>query len=323
MPYEEVLKNEGIMTTIDATIKPKWRAHETFFIRKGWLSKGLQAVAEKDDIFVDKNVNQMDELGIGSNMVKSLRYWLQATGVTREEADKDRRGRRVQRVTELGKLVLENDPYLEDIGTLWVLHYELVNKREFVPSWYFVFNELKMKSFTQDDFVRLIDNYSVNILGADKPPAARLSTDDFNCILGTYISKGSLQASRVSPESNIDCPFGELELLGVDSLRDKTYRKKQAAPDLIPDFIALYAILRFREERGLSGNALRVEDLLNTPASPGKAFNLDTFSLLEILRRLESRGFLRVIRTAGLDEVRIESDMSPIECLEEHYEEVG
>ena len=275
------------MTTIDVRIKPKWRAHETFFIRKGWLSKGMQAVAEKDDIFVDKNINQMDELGIGSNMVKSLRYWLQ------------------------------------DIGTLWVLHYELVNKREFAPSWYFIFNELKMRSFTQDDFVRLIDNYSVNILGAEKPPAARLSTDDFNCILGTYISKGTLQSSRVSPESNIDCPFGELELLGVDSLHDKSYRKRQASADLLPDFIALYAILRFKEENAISGNALRLEELLNSPGSPGKAFNLDTFSLLEILRRLESRGLLRVIRTSGLDEVRIESKMPPIECIVSHYEEVG
>lgn len=311
------------MTAIDATIKPKWRAHETFFIRKGWLSKGLQAVAEKDDIFVDKNINQMDELGIGSNMVKSLRYWLQATGVTTELPDKDRRGRRIQVITELGKLVLKNDPYLEDIGTLWVLHYELVNKKEFVPAWYFFFNELKMKSFTQDDFVRLINNYSVNILGAEKPPATRLSTDDFNCILGTYVSKGSLQASRVSPESNIDCPFGELGLLGVDSLKDKTYRKKQASPDLLPDFIVLYAILRYRDKSSRAANALTIEELLNAPSSPGKAFNLDTFTLLEVLRRLESRGLVRVIRTAGLDEVRLMSDLSQIDCIRLHYEEVG
>ena len=90
-----------------------------------------------------------------------------------------------------------------------------------------------------------------------------------------------------------------------------------------PDFIALYAILRFKEENAISGNALRLEELLNSPGSPGKAFNLDTFSLLEILRRLESRGLLRVIRTSGLDEVRIESKMPPIECIVSHYEEVG
>lgn len=311
------------MNEIDATIKPKWRAHETFFIRKGWLSKGMRAVADKDDIFVDKNINQMDELGIGSNMVKSLRYWLQATGVTSEILDTARRGKRVQRITELGQLVLKHDPYLEDIGTLWVLHYELVNKREFVPSWYFFFNVMKMKSFSQDDFVRLIDSYSVNELGTGKAPAARLSTDDFNCILGTYISKGNLQSARVSPESNIDCPFGELELLVVDSLKDRTYRKKQANSDLLPDYVALYSIMRYRDKKEMDGNALSLEELLNAPSSPGKAFNLDTFSMLEILRRLEGRDLLRVIRTAGLDEVRLETSKSPIDCLDEHYREVG
>ena len=55
----------------------KFRAHETFFIRKGWLSKGMERVVAKGDLFVDNAENPMDVLGIGSNMVKSLRYWLQ------------------------------------------------------------------------------------------------------------------------------------------------------------------------------------------------------------------------------------------------------
>ena len=117
------------MTVTDVTLKPKWRAHETFFIRKGWISKGMLAVRDKDDLFVDKNINQMDELGIGSNMVKSLRYWLQAAGVTIEESDPERRGKRVQHITPLGEIILEYDPFLEELGTLWTLHYELVNKR--------------------------------------------------------------------------------------------------------------------------------------------------------------------------------------------------
>ena len=62
----------------------KFRAHDTFFIRKGWLSKGMERVVAKEDLFVDKNENPMDVLGIGSNMVKALRYWLQAVGLTKE-----------------------------------------------------------------------------------------------------------------------------------------------------------------------------------------------------------------------------------------------
>ena len=47
----------------------KFRAHETFFIRKGWLSKGMKHVLRKPNVFVDKEENPMDALGIGSNML--------------------------------------------------------------------------------------------------------------------------------------------------------------------------------------------------------------------------------------------------------------
>ena len=32
----------------------KFRAHDTFFIRKGWLSKGMKAVHNCPDLFVSK-----------------------------------------------------------------------------------------------------------------------------------------------------------------------------------------------------------------------------------------------------------------------------
>lgn len=79
----------------------KFRAHDTFFIRKGWLSKGMRCVAKKPDVFISHDENPMDVLGIGANMVKALRYWLQAVGLTVEPA----KGKRVQLFTELGKRI--------------------------------------------------------------------------------------------------------------------------------------------------------------------------------------------------------------------------
>ena len=62
----------------------KFRAHDTFFIRKGWLSKGMRCVFNKPDVFIAHDENPMDVLGIGANMVKALRYWLQAVILTTE-----------------------------------------------------------------------------------------------------------------------------------------------------------------------------------------------------------------------------------------------
>ena len=62
----------------------KFRAHDTFFIRKGWLNKGMRNVKIDPAVFMGAKGNPMDILGIGANMVKALRYWLQAVNLTTE-----------------------------------------------------------------------------------------------------------------------------------------------------------------------------------------------------------------------------------------------
>lgn len=99
----------------------KFRAHDTFFIRKGWLSKGMKYVQSKPDVFIAKDENPMDVLGIGANMVKALRYWLQAVGLTTEP----NKGKRTQSFTPFGQSVYEHDRYIEEMGTLYLLHYKL------------------------------------------------------------------------------------------------------------------------------------------------------------------------------------------------------
>ena len=111
----------------------KFRAHDTFFIRKGWLSKGMRNVVANKDVFItkDKDRNPMDVLGIGANMVKALRYWLQAVGLTEEPA----KGQRYQSLTELGEIIYEQDPYIEEIGTLWLLQYQLAKNKTDATAW--------------------------------------------------------------------------------------------------------------------------------------------------------------------------------------------
>ena len=130
----------------------KFRAHDTFFIRKGWLSKGMKYVYNKPDVFVDKNDNPMDVLGIGSNMVKALRYWLQTVGLTEEPNS----GRRTQSFTDLGKAIYEHDRFIEETGTLFLLQYKLASNKEEATAWYYFFNEFSMSEFTKEDFVAKI-----------------------------------------------------------------------------------------------------------------------------------------------------------------------
>ena len=84
----------------------RFRAHETFAIRKGWLHKGMKNIVSSPTVFIDKEVNPMEKLGLGTNMVKALRYWLQVSGLTYENQKT-----RMQFLTRFGELVWENDKY--------------------------------------------------------------------------------------------------------------------------------------------------------------------------------------------------------------------
>ena len=197
----------------------KFRAHDTFFIRKGWLNKGLRNVNADAGVFMGSKGNPMDVLGIGANMVKALRYWLQAVRLTSEPAS----GRKEQTFTEFGNVVFDNDPYIEEMGTLWLLHYQLASNKDEATAWYYFFNEFKASEFTKDDFVKQLSNY-VRINGEEV--SERSLEDDYNCIINTYVSRMKSNPEKVQPESNIDCPFGELGCKQERKAVQKGYSQK-------------------------------------------------------------------------------------------------
>ena len=202
-------------------MKFRFRAHDTFFIRKGWLNKGMRNVQNDPQVFMGVNGNPMDILGIGANMVKALRYWLQAVGLTEEPPA----GRKAQHFTDFGTVVYENDPYFEEMGTLWLLHYKLATNKMEATAWYYFFNEFKLSEFTRDDFVVQLNNY---IRMNDDEVSERSLEDDYNCIINTYVPRIKSNPEKVQPESNIDCPLGELGLIDIANKKEKIYKKTLA-----------------------------------------------------------------------------------------------
>lgn len=295
----------------------KFRAHETFFIRKGWLSKGMKNVSKKPNVFVDKKVNPMDVLGIGANMVKSLRYWLQVTGLTEESKGKTRE----QNLTDLGACIYEHDRYLEELGTLYLVQYKLATNPEDATAWYYFFNEFHMTEFTKEDFVLQLQKYikaekdSDN--GDEKSHAVRSLEDDFACIINTYLPRYKSNPGRVNAENNIDCPLGELGL--VDLVTKKSYRKAMPNTNTIDPWVAL-AIL---SDQNAGQKEVALNSLLVAQCSLGRVFNLDALGLLEVLRKVEKLGEIKVIRTAGLDVVQIINQRTFMECVERYYQNIN
>lgn len=95
--------------------------HEKFVFRQSWLKKGFDLVCAEPTIFTQSDA--LVRLGVGKNMVRSIRYWCLALGLV--EAHPDRTKASLQ-PTPLGERLLSDggwDPYLEDTATLWLLHW--------------------------------------------------------------------------------------------------------------------------------------------------------------------------------------------------------
>lgn len=282
----------------------KFRGHESFFIRKGWLYKGLRNVWDEKDIFTSKDA--MEKLGLGNNMVRSLRYWLQAVGLTQEV----RSGKWTQVFTEFGNLIWNHDRYMEELGTLWLLHLNLATNQELATAWYMFFNEFAMQEFQKEDVVLFLSKRT--------DTAIKSLESDFDCIINTYLTK-SKSSGKISPENNIDCPLGELRLIDIVDKKKKIYKKVSPAENTLHPLILLSAILRLGNEK----HELKIKDLLfgsENTYGLGKIFQLDMVVLMKLLYELEKLEYLKIIRTAGLDVVRIKENVTEQECIEAYYQ---
>ncbi|HHX18428.1 MAG TPA: DUF4007 family protein [Clostridium sp.] len=292
----------------------RFRGHESFFIRKGWLYKGIKNVVKKPDVFTDKTENPMDILGLGANMVRSLRYWLQAVGLT----DENLSGKKKQELSPIGQIIWDKDRYIEEMGTLWLLQYKLASNFDEATAWYYFFNEFKIGEFKKDDFVGQLSSYA-KIKDENKEYAVSSLEGDFECIINTYVSRKKSNPEKVHPESNIDCPFGELNLIDIVNKKEKVYKKSSPRKDSLNPLIVLAVIIDNAKDQ----KEIRINSLLTDPCNVGKIFNLEIIALTNYLYKLQDLGYIRVVRTAGLDVVRINTKFTFLDCVNKYYEEIN
>src|SRR5262249_48593611 len=120
--------------------RASFSGHETFPFRYAWLPKAIRAVQGNSEFFGSEDA--MVILGVGKNMVASIRHWALTTDVLREVPQT--RGGSLE-VTEFGERLLGStgwDPYLEDAATLWLLHWQIGKCPGRATTWYWFFSHL-------------------------------------------------------------------------------------------------------------------------------------------------------------------------------------
>lgn len=289
----------------------KMRGHESFYIREGWLRKGTVAIKEEPEV-LSNLYEGVDKLGIGSAMVKSIRYWLQAVGLSEEK--RGDKGKRYQQLTDnFGKILVDKDPYFEDLGTLYLLHYKLVSNKELATTWNLFFNKIKANEMTKYHMEETLKQLILNIDPGYNISLRSLS-DDCNCILKTYFAEKN---DFNNPEDNMICPFSDLGLVKKVTISGKEELIYKTKPDRnkLDRLIVLYVII---DNLNLE-TTTTIKSLIEDENNIGRIFNLDKNSINNYVDILEDEGYLMVNRTAGLNTI-YPTDLA-VNILNKYYSE--
>lgn len=291
---------------IDASIEQSnfsFSGHDSFQCRQLWLKKGYDYVQE------GKNFNDEDavvQLGVGKNMVSSIRFWLKAFNVI-DNNDVP---------TEFGKRLLDDetgyDPFLEDEASLWLLHYQLV-KNGFASIYSIVFNEFRKEKlfFNKETFVNYLNRIveSRPDLNFNENTVAK----DFTVFTNLYKSNPESKDVEVSFSGILS----ELELLKTTGKgKEEQFYIENTERDNLSEAVVLYTIL----DNGNYGNSISLNSLEFEINSPGSIFALNRSGLLHKINDLVA-DFKDITFTdqAGIKEMQLKKKADAFTILDTYY----
>jgi hypothetical protein len=283
--------------------KYTFSGHDSFQCRQLWLKKGYDYVRE------GKSFNDEDavvQLGVGKNMVSSIRFWLKAFSIIDSK----------DIPTEFGKRLFDNergyDPFLEDEASLWLLHYQLV-KNGFASIYSLIFNEFRKEKlfFNKETLV----NY-VKRIGESNPDLnfnENTVAKDFIVFANLY--KNDPESKDV--EDSFSGILSEIELLKTTGKgKDEQFFIENSERDNLPESIVLYAIL----DNPIYGNSISLNSLEFDNNSPGSIFALNRSSLMNKISDIVD-GFKNITFTdqAGIKELQFKNKVDPYTILDSYY----
>lgn len=289
--------------------------HQTFPFRYGWLKKAIDAVHEDQGIF--RRAEALVVLGVGKNMVESIRHWGLATQILTESD----RGRVLSVSDDWGKpLFLDGyDPYLEDPGSLWLLHWLLATNPQRAGTWYLAFNEFPYPDFQKARLVQFLFSIAEREgLRVNRGTVER----DVDCFVRTYTPSRS--SSRDLPEDSFNCPLVELGMLQLQP-DGTTFQFAIGPKPTLPIEIVGIALTHYFDRTGGNRQSLNLQDCLYGAYSPGQVFKLDEPALIEYLETLEdiTGGGVAIDETAGLKQIYRRRSIVPGDLLQRYYQERG
>jgi len=299
----------------------RFSGHETFACRYAWLPKALHAIEANPGIFLDED-SAMVELGVGKNMVRSIRFWVEATGMA-EPA----KGRGLEATTMGRRIFIKGlDPYMEDIQTLWLIHWNLsTHVQNPLFAWEFLFSRWQEPEFTESSALKALAREAQSQSRQLSPVTLQQHLQVFvHSYVPTRGRKGDIA------EDNLDCPLtelemfirvGEREMASGQQRREPVYAfRREDKPNINPVLFA-YCVNDYWQKMFPNEKTLSVRSLATGVGSPGQVFKIPEDAIYARLHDLSvvTDGLLTYSESAALPQVHRAGTVNPQQLIARAY----
>lgn len=305
---------------LDESCEKVFARHETFHPRYGWIKKAYDAAALDADLF--NRPIAVVKMGVGKNMVKSIRHWGLAFKVLESVKVPGRRVPTLQ-PSQLGRAWFDShtgvDPYMELPGTDWLMHWWLLAPTSQAPVWWIAFNEFPAIEFTEEQLLQFVTD---RLSDFGKPNATSVKKD-VSVLLRMYSSGHNVRATF---EDKIDCPFRDLGLLQPSLSDARGYRFLVGPKPTLPSRVFAASVLDFARRAESNARVINLSRALTEPGAPGRAFRLTDEVVIELLREASaSSSAISLGSSNGIPQLTLNT--SPTDAmttlLREHYADHG
>lgn len=302
--------------------KAAFGRHETFYLRYGWLTKGFwKNISFTNDSEAQSDIFKSDdaviELGVGKNMVASIKYWLQATQLLIPGEN----GLLIP--TDIGIALMgdENTPgwdaYMEDEATLWLLHWLIASNATLATTFYWFFNRYHKTQFSQEELRTALSDFIKDKISAST--SAGTIKNDVSVLARMYTSAEI--DKKQSWDDVLDSPMSQLGL--IEATANKEYKSIASIKNTLHEAVVGFALAQIFETR--QATTIPVEELIysqNGWAAIGAVFRTtenQTLTLIEDAIRFIP-GKFEINESAGIHQVYKLDEVSPLEYLKEYFE---
>lgn len=279
--------------------------HETFPLRFNWIPKAFLALQADPNVF--KSESATVDLGVGKNMVSSIRYWLLATRLIDNQ----------DVITPLGHYIFDPetgaDPYMEDEGTIWLLHWLLSSNVERATTLFWFFNSFHKHVYSTEEISVSLRDFLVDSVSEKKQPSQGSQKSDVSILTRMYCH--AKVDKKTAFEDILSSPFTGLGLI-LEAGAKGRFSSSRDDRNGLPAEILLFAVCQIAD---VEQTVFELDGLMHfrgSHAAPGAVFRLSEEGFVSKLEaacelvpdtfKLERSGVLvQLFKLKEIDEIRL------------------